>query len=73
MIDLEKVREAEIAFGLGDTDGTEVLLLLGPMADEIRHLRTRLGRIKRIASGNYVGASDRKRALSMIVTHSEVD
>jgi hypothetical protein len=73
MIDLEEVRQAEIDFGLRNTDGHEVLMLIGPMADEIRHLRGRLRRIKRIAEGDYFGASDRKRALIAIVTYSEVE
>jgi hypothetical protein len=43
-VDLDKVRDAEVAFGLGASDGHEVLMLIGPMANEIRELRTALAR-----------------------------
>lgn len=73
MIDLEQVRNAETAFGLGDSDGHEVLMLIGPMADEIRTLRATLRRVHRIASSNYYGASDRRRALLMIAEAAELE
>jgi hypothetical protein len=50
MIDLEKVRQAEIDFGLGNTDGHEVLMLVGPMADEIRRLRGAIQSVEAICA-----------------------
>jgi hypothetical protein len=41
-VDLQKTRDAEIDFGLGHSDGTAVLMLIGPMSDEIRYLRAAL-------------------------------
>jgi hypothetical protein len=48
-VDLDAAREAECAFGLGYSDGHDVLMLIAPMVDEIRYLRAALEQARSIA------------------------
>jgi hypothetical protein len=54
MIDLQKVKDAEIDFGLGNSDGHDLLMMVGPMVDEIRHLRARLDSALSMIAATYL-------------------